>query len=391
MQTIRPSVLEGKRQLDGPSSNPVSVDLGNALASKIMRTTFSGDRTAVAPVVQSLPGGMGASMSVVNTGFSTMDQQTGEIMTQPIVIRPWFQDGWEKTFIPGTSLFVNNAEPWTGNAKGMHAAASVPILNYFSERGARAKAGGKGAGPFSGPRSRANVDDYSAFDEQDFARKWSHVGVMTTDMKSDASWRARERMIGVSTFGRQGKVFNLFGENVRPGDRLYYVTKRYPAASSAFIAPDGTTQAQYTSFPKAFLQTRGATDKGAGFVPHCTDHPGSVGGGGGASGDDPSDADRDSWEADCRLAQEYREYEWDEEGGTFMAVVRNIAEEEGRQEAVASAPELVYRAYQEGHVTYVGVAKTLMGHPPSQKTLAEAHRNIHRMVKLQTIELWAGV
>jgi len=392
MQQIRPN-LAAKRELDAPRANPVSVDLGNVLASKIMGSSFAGNRSSVSEIAQSLPGSLGQSMSVVDTGYSTQDQQTGEVITTPLVIRPWFQDGWERTFIEGTTLFTNLAEPWTGNAKGMHAAASVPILNYFSERAARTAAAerknaGRGAGrAVVRAHGRVNVDDYSARDAQDFDRKWALAGTMTSDMKSNTSMRSRERMIGVAAYGRVPKVFNMFGENVRPGERLYFVTKRYPAASSSYVAPDGTTQAQYTSFPEPFLQTRGATDSGYGFIPHCTQHPGSVSGAHGG----PREPDRDSVDFERTLAQEYREYEWDEENDTFMSVVRDIAAEEGQQEAVNSAPQFAYEAYEEGSVKFVGVAKTLTGHAPSAKGLSEAHRDINRMVKLQTVEVWGGV
>lgn len=388
MTTIRPSL---KREL--PAATPA---LAAAIAGPVLASSFAGGSRYIAPFAGALPGRMAEGMSVVNAGYSTTDQQTDEVIAQPLIMRSWHPHPWERSFVEGTSLFVNRKEPWAGT-QGLHAVASIPVLNYFSELAAmhRTKQLARPLRP-PGAAGRRQVpalvdDEYAAVDPADFAQKWNYIGTAAGDQgaggvanRSVSVYRAREKMINENPYGRVPGVFCLFSEQPRRGERLYFITREYEASQANFTDPDGSVIAGRAEFPAPFMQTRGMTDQSAGFAAHCTI------GADLASGDGPFVGDVDYIRRQHRIAHDWTEFDWSEETGELV-VVRQPVEDEGVQAAVDAVPDTVYEAYMEGDVKYVGVARQLIGEGPSAKHLADAHRDHNRMRTLATLELWAGI
>lgn len=69
-------------------------DVVDTMLSITSRRRFNTGESSLTPMRSSLPSQLARGLTVVNTGLSTTNAQTDEIITQPIFAKP-FRQGWE--------------------------------------------------------------------------------------------------------------------------------------------------------------------------------------------------------------------------------------------------------------------------------------------------------
>ena len=379
-------------------------DFTNEIMSVTKRTRFQGDG-GLGPLRDAMPDQLARGMTVVNTGFSTTDAQTDEIITEPIFVKP-FPQGWEHDYVEHTPLFCNRVEPEL-TSMSMHTVASVQVLNFVLELGDLTRARNAivaraGVGDeltelrdyfnYMIPSVDPARPDYDL--SQDFARKWNYLGPMTSFKdagvhSSNAAVRRSEnaqRMLGFSVFNR-AKVFNLFSPTLSKLDSMYFVCKEMDVSHlKNFPDPRGQAVVARTSFPATALQVVGFSDKDSAFPVHNSAYDPLSGP---DSFKDPAAGDRDYVARAHRIAQEYKPLELDEETGQVR--FRAIGDGGGGDvinDHLRSTPEIVYQAYMEGTVKKVGYARHFEGRRPSPSAIAEAHRSHDAMKSLQVVEIY---
>ena len=105
-------------------------DLADSMSQSVSGKRFRGD-AILGPLRSVLPDQLARGLNVVNTGFSTTDAQTDEIITQLVYARPYHQH-WEQGFVNNTTLFANRTEH-IFDTPNVHTVADVPILNFLCE------------------------------------------------------------------------------------------------------------------------------------------------------------------------------------------------------------------------------------------------------------------
>jgi len=383
-----------------------ATDFVDNLMAVQKRTRFSGD-AALGPLRDVMPDQLARGMTVVNTGFSTTDAQTDEIITQPIFAKP-FPQGWEQDYVEHTPLFCNRVEPEL-TSMSMHTVASVQVLNFALELGDLTRSR-------NAVMARAGIDEQleemheylrymiPSVDRrtgdthlaQDFARKWNYLGPMTTfqdagihsSVAAERRAQGAQRMLGYSVFNR-AKVFNMFSPHVSKLDAMYFVCKETDVSHlKNFIDPRGQAVVARTTFPATALQVTGFSDSGSAFPPHNTSYnPLS----GPDSFTDPAAGDRDYIARAHRIAQDYKPLELDANDEPTFTPAAKIAQQYGRssvQEILAEVPQLVYDAYMEGTVKKIGYARHFEGRRPSDAAIKEGLRSHDAMKMLQVIEIY---
>jgi len=377
MSNLRPVL--GKR----PSA---AGEMASAIAEGVSQTSWAAAPGAVSAFVSTMPARMmNDRVSIRDSGLSTTDQQTDEVIAHPLVIRPFHVHRWERDYVPGTLLFTNRKEP-PSRSRAMPAAASIPVLNYLAELWAIRR-----ERQLRDPSARLPLEeepeDYSPADGHDFAQKWNAASVFYT--KSGGSDRldrpgAREHCISTVAMGRVPATFNIFGEFIQRGAVLYTVAKDYPPTRREFIDPRGAVVADRPVFPEPFFQIRGCTDRTMGFLPHVTDPAYGL----------AEACDTDYVRRQQRIARDYVEFDFDEYGNPVsVRHADSLADSAAAQvqEAGASLPDIIYAAYMEGDTRRIGVASYVNGPNPTARELAEAHRVSSVMHRLQQVQLFAGI
>lgn len=370
-----PTVLGGTKRFSSADG------LSSAVMGSVMNKQLKAAAGIGSAIQLGFPGGLAGSVRVVHTGHSTLDQQTDEIIVQPIMPRP-YAEGWHRSFSNYTPLFSNRYEEIYKN-DGTFTVADPPILNYFLEQAAVLSASTNFLRQELLPDARslrARYSNFMAKSPQEFAKKWSHLGVMMSRQPggyrtSGASRRVsgNESQIGYSCIGR-AYTFNLFAPDVRPGQKLYYIVRDFEAEDPNFLDPTGQIIAARSSNPGTFLQMRGFTDKEADTVPIYN-----------ASAYSVSQLYR---RQAMRINQEYMEYDVDEFGDIVMA--RDLTDE-GMQEMENNVPDLVYEMYEIGHVMRAGISREIKGAPNTHREILIGHRDQEAMKALQIVHFYNGL
>ncbi len=378
-----------------PSAQAMADGLLNEMSGKRFRGA-----SALAPMFGALPASLVDGMRVINSGLSTNDAQTDEIITQCIFAKPYPQH-WEQGFVEKTALFCNRVEP-DRSTKGVYTVADVPILNFSLElaqmtRTRNALLHGGGANDLDELSDLASRFEYMlAGTADEFMEKWNLLGAMTTFQdasvySSNADVRRAnggQRMLGFSVFNRAW-TFNLFSPNVRIGERLYFVVKEVDISHLRnLVDPLGRSVVARTVFPARALQITGMTQSDMAFVPYDTSYQGA---GDGLAAGDPAESDRNYVHRQMRCAYDYRRAEYDATTDTLKIYTVDMEPENVRrnlQELLDEQPQIVYDAYMEGRVMSVGYARRLDGRAPSASAIFEGHRSQDKMKLLQTVEIW---
>ena len=106
-------------------------DVVDTMLSVTARRRFNTGDSSLQPMRSSLPGQLARGLTVVNTGLSTTNAQTDEIITQPIFAKP-FRQGWEQDYVENMPLFSNRAEVDATSAQ-MYTVASPQVINFALE------------------------------------------------------------------------------------------------------------------------------------------------------------------------------------------------------------------------------------------------------------------
>lgn len=368
-------------------------DFADSLLASVSGKRFRGSGLAQ-PLRNALPDAFARGLNVVNTGFSTTDAQTDEVITQCVFARPYAQ-GWERNFIEQSPLFASATEPIFGMNE-VYTVADPPVMNYLLELGdltdkAQAFAPRAGIGAELDMQSRRfkHLIPRSA---EEWAVMWSFLGPMTTVEDGSVPYggssltnhiAGTERLLGYSVYNR-ALTFNLFGTRLRRGDQLYYDCKEVDLSKSRnFVDPAGNAVVARTSYHPRALQVIGYTDSQAPFPVGNTSY------------DDadarPREADLDYVRRAHRMAQEYRPMVWREdetlpEGGELA--YRRLDEDAANPD---NAPAIIFDAYMIGEAKKVGTARHFLGRAPTDAQIAEGLRSQSAMMQLQTVEIYRGI
>ena len=194
-----------------------------------------------------------------------------------------------------------------------------------------------------------------------------------------------ERLLGWSPFNRC-HTFNLFGDNLKRGDTLYYVAKETDLSDSQhFVDPLGQPIVSRTSYPATALQIHGWSSNNAPFPMHNTSYAPE-------NFKNPQDGDADYIRREHQMTQEWREHVWVEkedhpDGGEFQEKPR----EPDFQELLNSLPTLYYDANMIGTVKRLGLARHTEGRSPTPQQIRDGHRSQNAMKMLQTVEIYRGL
>ena len=191
----------------------------------------------------------------------------------------------------------------------------------------------------------------------------------------------QESLVPYAVNGR-ALVHNIFGTQVRPGDTAYVVASAVPNPYSSFLLPSGGVLAlrSATGFgPERLLQLRGATDRELGTVAPISSRRAF------------EPADDDAWYVrnGARIAQMTKEVEYDE--FTDNIRIRNVAAQEGLQEALAGASEVVVSLIEAPHVMSVGLVLRNTGADASEHELKLAHRVRASAMALGQVEVLLNI
>ena len=380
-----------------------SRDVTNTLLNVMAKRRFTGDG-ALAPFRSTMPDQLVRGMRVVNSGFSSTHANTDEVVTVPIFVKP-FAQGWEQDYVEYTPLFSNRAEPEM-QSMAMHTVASPQVLNFVLELGALTQSRQALIARSGISDNLVEMREYldymipsdAAADNGDplasvcesFAEKWNYLGPMTTFQdagihSSDPNVRrsqAAQRMLGWSVFNRT-KSFNLFSPTISKGDHMFFVCKEVDVSHlKNFVDPRGRAVVARTTFPARALQLMGFSEHDAPFPMHSTGYDPVMGP---ESFNDPAAGDLDYIQRARRIVQDYRPLEINDDG-----VIRFITQndDDGVSELLRQTPEIVYRAYMEGHATKVGIARAFEGRRPSHHAIQTAHRSHEAMKMLQLVEFY---
>jgi len=402
---VVPSPYEDERMADvmtgGQKRNFSGVrDLTETVISTMNKRRFTGD-AALGPLRSAVPDQLSRRMNVVNTGFSSGSAHTDEEIVAPLFAKP-FAQGWEQDYVEKMPLFSNRVEP-EQHSMNMHTLASVQVLNFVSELGALTDSRNALVARAGVADELVQMREYLeymipsvkpgvAVDSlaSSIAEKWAYLGPMMTFQdagihSSDAQVRraqGAQRMINFSVYNR-AKTFNVFGEQVRKGDQLFFVAKEIDVSHlKNFVDPRGQAVVARTTFPARAMQVVGFSQHDAPVPFHNTGYdPVS----GPDSFADPVAGDRDYVQRARRIAQDYQIIDIDD--GTDAISFRGT-ESDAVREHLRSTPELVYRAYMEGTVFKVGTARSFEGRRPSNAAIREGLRSHEAMKRLQTVEIY---
>lgn len=324
---------------------------------------FTGD-AGLGAFRQSLIGQLADGLTVVDTGFSTYDVQTDEIISQPIMTKP-FREAWQQDYVNETPLFCSRQEPET-NALQLYTVASPPVLNFGLELKTLAR-----SRALLDPNAADGLEEMmwslahmSASTAADFGEKWNYLGPMTGFLdagvhSSDASVRRAqnaERVLNFSIYNR-ARIFNFFGPNVVKGDYLFWCVKEYDVSRLRnFLDPRGHAVQARRQFPARELQIMGASSRHIHTAAHNTSYD-PVSGGDGFT--DPlekyiTNKYGSSWNGDmdytariAKLARDFAVIDWDEETDCPRVHQDGADAMDSPQQRVEASgvPQLVYEAY----------------------------------------------
>ena len=368
-------------------------DVADSMLTSVTGKRFRGE-AVLGPLRAALPDQLARGLRVVNTGFSTTDAQTDQIITQLVFARP-FPQRWEQGYVEKSALFANRSEATFG-VLGMHTVADVPVLNFLLELGAL-QSRQQTLVPRAGivtelDQLAARFGELTATTAAEARDRWNFLGPMTTfqdagihsSMEPVRRAQGAERMLGWSVFNRS-HTFNLFGTHLKRGDQLYYVCRDYDMSPyQHFVDPHGNAVVARSSYPAQALQVRGFSESSAAFPPPSTYDPKE----GPDSFKNPHDGDADYVRRAHKMAAEWKPIKADGDG---VPVRDASVTDETVQSIVASIPQVVYNAYMTGTVYRVGIARHTEGRAPTEAQILDAHRSQEKMKLLQTVEIYRGL
>jgi hypothetical protein len=180
------------------------------------------------------------------TGFLTT-APANETITNLIFAKP-YRDGWQADYAEGSFFFINKAAGGGVALKSeitdaFYALADVPTLNYFLQISASTNLRGllRQTDDYDGVSDR-----FAATSIREFREKWSQLGVFQKALlDSDEITRPvgtyvtpQQRLIDYSPYARV-IMPNLWGRDVRVGDRLVFAVRRMRPYHSEFYNPRG--------------------------------------------------------------------------------------------------------------------------------------------------------
>jgi hypothetical protein len=368
-------------------------DVVDTMLSVTARRRFNTGDSSLQPMRSSLPGQLARGLTVVNTGLSTTNAQTDEIITQPIFAKP-FRQGWEQDYVENMPLFSNRAEVDATSAQ-MYTVASPQVINFALELGDLTRARNAIVGRAGVANELVELAEYleymTAETPAQFADRWNYLGPMTTfkdsGVHSSSSAVRRvggaQRMLGFSMFNRC-KTFQCFAPNVQKGQYLFFGCKEQDVSHLRnFVDPRGEAVVARTTYPATALQVYGFSEKDAPSGPYAsTAYDPKVGP---ESFKDPLAGDRDYVSRATRMTQEYKPIEIDPVTDKIRFVQTDAPDLVS--EMLRETPEIVYRAYMEGWVKRVGVARHFEGRAPTRSAIAEAMRSHDKMKLLPVVEV----
>lgn len=362
-------------------------------ADSMMRTAL-----VPAPEASHAPGfldALGPSLasrtSSLDAGSSRLKMRADAPVYSAIIAKPP-RTGWTESYDETVPIWVATGESaHATSSNAMHTIADVPTLNYYAQETIMLASSST---VMRADRRRelerqARLDrPYLFATAREFDERWDYLGAISSlpegsidPLAIGHSMRGnRQRLVPYVASG-SARIRNLFGEQVRVGDWLYFVVSERTVASNAFVAPSGETItpiAGLAGVPQ--LMVTGWSSRDGASYPLLSTRL-----------DEPSDSDVDYTRRQVRVAQTYRTKEWDDERGTFR--VRNVAAEEGAQEAIAQAESdsVFIDMHGCGHVEPVGLVMRVEGADPDVGAIEAAHRSSRAMMQLPVLKYQSGL
>ena len=395
-----PSYSDDVRARDVIPGNKRSItsarDFVSSLQQSVSGKRFRGDGM-VAGLRSAVPDALARGLRVVNTGFSTTDAQTDEIITQLVFARPYAQ-GWEQGFIAKTPLFCSRQDANFG-VPGLYTVADVPVLNFMLELGSlldqeQQAVVERGAIVTELSNLADQFKPHTASTAQEWRNRWNWLGPMTTfqdagphsSIEGERRVQGAERMLGYSVYNR-ALTFNLFAPDLHRGDNLYWVCREYDMSDAQhFVDPTGEAIVARASGARAqALQVRGMSCRTCPFPPPSTRYAPTTGP---DSIADPNASDAD-YVRRYKAAARWREYV--PNGRDELTNEVRFREADEVSEEVRNMPDHVYEEYMLGTVIRVGRVRYLEGRNPTTRQILAAHRDQSKMKLLQTVEIYKGL
>jgi len=385
----------GKRPLSSSSDFVSSIMAGVA-----EKRRFTGGE-GLGAFRAAMPAEMSERLSVVDTGFSTTNAQTDQMINVPIALKA-FTEAWHQDYVEQTPLWCSRVEPDT-HSLSLYTVASPAVLNFGLELRAAAAAVAGVA-----PDLRARIEDHTyslgrlmPTTGDEFGEMWNFLGPMTGFLdsglhSSNAQVRAAqnaERMLTYSIFNR-ARIFNFFGSHLVKGDYIYFCAKNYDLTHMRNIVdPRGhAVAARRGRDTESALQVMGASSRHIHTSTHNSSYTPEIGP---DSFTDPARGDADYVARLKKVALDYNPVEVREDGSLRFV----YSDKESQAQAVLAlsgdvntradeVPQLVYDAYMEGYCQKVGYVRAKEGRDPTDTAIAEGHRSHEAMKKLQSLTIY---
>ena len=370
--------------------------IDSVMGSVGTKRRFSAADSSLGPFRSSLPASLAAALTSIDTGFSTEDAQTDQIMRQSLTIKP-FAQRWEQDYVQMTPIFVSRIEPET-YGRAFYSAFSPAVLNFGMElKAVRATVAAQTPALAAALKNdKWTLDKLMPTTGEEFDKMVNFMGAMDVSQDagvfySDATKRrgqGAERTITYSVYDRE-RIFNMFSPSMRRGEFIFFRVGEVDLSYLPnYLDPQGSAvAARRSNDTLRALQVVGGSSRhqhvairNSGYDPVT----------GPDSFTDPREGDVDYIARVTKLAKDfkYQEVDVDEVSGELIWHKFTREEADAISEAERSASQLTYEAYLEGAVKSVGYFRSSNGPAPSQDAILMGHRSHNAMKELQAITVY---
>jgi len=419
------------------SAGPNDMGPTDALARAITSSLTPQANRGQAPFQQEISSDLApffTGMAFQDTSHQSTDEGLNDQQLEnPVFASPW-EDGSDQLISQYDPLFIYNVDKGT-TSQGFEVVATPAMINQIQAKlfmkTAQANLYGTTQPNQRRRRKRVRLYDvnsrnsvpatslpqlidshqldslrfYGGLTPQELYAKINYAGPVTkvidsTGFKPVGMIRklgVNERLINHSYYSR-GKIQNMFGEELRAGDALYFTIANYSQEQLLSYDEDDNVQRPYSrkrhangsavSRHATMVGSHGTSEQQFTQVRGWSSHDGQeyLGMTEPAVGMKPAAYDRFYCDRMRRAAVEFVDIEFDQETGK-MRTVDTLASE-GLQEAVANLPDVVIENYlTPGIVIPVGVVKQRLNKKVTKQAILNAHYDQTAMSLLPHVEI----
>lgn len=360
-----------------------SADFGQSVAATML---IDKPEAALPPMMRRALGSLAERTTAMDAGDSRVASRGDAPVYGAIMGKPP-RTGWDASD-DETVLIWCAARESEHSKLGYHAFASVPRLNYLAQQlSVLANAGSMLRQDRRRELERvARLDaPYMFATATEFARTWKFLGPISSLPEGytgtgPINGGSRQRLVPYVVSG-SARTRNIFSTSLREGDSIYVVVSERTSTSPDFVAPNGdiiTPLSGTVGHPQLSVVGWSSADGSA--YPLLSTRAG-----------EPSDSDVDYTRRSVRIAQTFRTKEWDDATSTWY--VRDVAAEEGAQEALAQAEgdSVFIDMHESGHVQPLGIVTDVPDVAVTQSAIEAGHRSGPAMAQLPVITYQSGL